>query len=189
MIWFSADQHFSHKNIIIYCERPFSSIEEMNFELIKNINSIIMPNDEFYTLGDFCFGPMDDKKYIEGLKQLREQINCQNIHLIFGNHDRPRLIDDYKKLFSSVNYYKELKYNKRHIVLCHYAMKVWNRSHHGSWMLYGHSHGTLPDDSNNLSIDVGIDCHNYSPLNFDHINEIMSKKSFKPVDHHNRKTT
>jgi hypothetical protein len=30
------------------------------------------------------------------------------------------------------------------IVLCHYAMRVWNRSHHGAWHLYGHSRGNLP---------------------------------------------
>ena len=32
------------------------------------------------------------------------------------------------------------------IVLCHYAMRVWQKSHYGAWMLYGHSHGTLPDN-------------------------------------------
>ena len=30
------------------------------------------------------------------------------------------------------------------VVLCHYAMRVWDRSHYGSWHLYGHSHGNLP---------------------------------------------
>jgi hypothetical protein len=29
-------------------------------------------------------------------------------------------------------------------VLCHYAMRVWNRSHHGAWHLYGHSQGESP---------------------------------------------
>lgn len=27
--------------------------------------------------------------------------------------------------------------------MSHYAMRVWNQSHKGSWMLHGHSHGTL----------------------------------------------
>ncbi len=72
------------------------------------------------------------------------------------------------------------------IVMLHYSMRVWNKSHHGSWHLYGHSHGTLPDDPNSLSIDVGVDCHNYQPISYDEIKSIMSKKEFKPVDHHGR---
>ena len=76
------------------------------------------------------------------------------------------------------------------IVLCHYAMKIWNKSHHGVWHLYGHSHGTLPDDPYSMSFDVGVDCHDFKPLGFDDIKKIMDKKKkFKPIDHHNASTT
>jgi len=63
-------------------------------------------------------------------------------------------------------------------------MRVWNKSHHGAWHLYGHSHGTLPDDKNSLSFDVGVDCHNFTPINFEQVSAIMKKKNFKPIDHH-----
>ncbi len=39
----------------------------------------------------------------------------------------------------------------------HYAQRVWEHSHHGSWHVYGHSHGSLPDDIKSKSIDVGVD--------------------------------
>ncbi len=39
----------------------------------------------------------------------------------------------------------EISVHGQPIVICHYAMRVWNRSHHGAWHLYGHSHGNLPD--------------------------------------------
>lgn len=40
------------------------------------------------------------------------------------------------------------------------------------------------DDPNSLSFDVGMDCHNLMPLSFNEVEEILSKKIHKPVDHH-----
>lgn len=51
-------------------------------------------------------------------------------------------------------------------------MRVWNGSHHGSIMLYGHSHGNLP--GNNQSTDVGVDCWDYSPCSLDQVVERLS---------------
>ncbi|MFK5004710.1 hypothetical protein ACI4AP_29375, partial [Klebsiella pneumoniae] len=70
------------------------------------------------------------------------------------------------------------------IVLCHYAMEVWNKSHHQAWHLYGHSHGSLPDNPNAKKFDVGVDCHNYTPLSYQDVKNIMARKNFKPFDHH-----
>ena len=63
-------------------------------------------------------------------------------------------------------------------------MKVWDKSHHGAWHLYGHSHGSLPDDPNSLSFDIGCNIHDYYPLEFEDVRKIMSTKTFKPIDHH-----
>ena len=53
------------------------------------------------------------------------------------------------------------------VVLLHYAMKVWPRSHRGALHFYGHSHGTLPGDSQ--SVDVGVDCWDFRPVRLDEI--------------------
>ena len=63
-------------------------------------------------------------------------------------------------------------------------MRVWNKSHYGSWNLYGHSHGSLPDDPHARAIDVGVDCHNFAPVSFDEVKVIMERKLWKPIDHH-----
>jgi calcineurin-like phosphoesterase family protein len=70
------------------------------------------------------------------------------------------------------------------IVLLHYAMRVWNKSHHGAFHCYGHSHHSLPDDPNALSMDVGVDGWDYAPLSYREIKAFMKKKTWKPVDHH-----
>lgn len=57
MIWFTADTHFGHKNIIKYCDRPFDSIENMDQTIIGAINNNVQPNDILWHLGDFCFAP------------------------------------------------------------------------------------------------------------------------------------
>jgi calcineurin-like phosphoesterase family protein len=39
-IWFTADTHFGHANIIQNCKRPFSSVMKMNEKLIENWNRV-----------------------------------------------------------------------------------------------------------------------------------------------------
>jgi calcineurin-like phosphoesterase family protein len=68
-------------------------------------------------------------------------------------------------------------------------MKVWNGSHKGDWQLYGHSHGTLPDDPNALSCDVGVDCWNYFPVSMEQLRAKMKTKNYKSIDHHGSQTS
>jgi calcineurin-like phosphoesterase family protein len=57
MIYFTADTHFCHGNIIGSCYRPFKDVYEMNKAMIQNWNSIVTDYDEVYILGDFlCKG-------------------------------------------------------------------------------------------------------------------------------------
>jgi len=184
--YFFSDPHFNHANIIKYCNRPFSSVEEMNTVIIDNINAVVGPGDILWCLGDWVFG----RNKAENAKKFLERITCGTVNLIWGNHDKKR---DMRGLFNQEHDMYTVRVQdrgeKQSIVLCHYAMRIWNKSHHGVWHLYGHSHGTLPDDPNSMSFDVGVDCHDYKPLSFDDIKKIMSQKQFQPIDHHNASTT
>jgi len=55
-VFFTSDTHFNHVNIIKYCSRPFSSVEEMNREMIARWNSVVGPEDTVFHLGDFAMG-------------------------------------------------------------------------------------------------------------------------------------
>lgn len=193
MDWFSSDFHFNHKNICRGTSewndgdsvRDFDTLEEMNDTIINNLNEVIRPSDTLYFLGDFAFG---DKRQIPSL---RSRIKCQNIYGISGNHDKA-IWESYQGIFKWFRNYAEIttttKAGKKKVTLIHYAMRVWNKSHHGSWHLYGHSHGSLPDDPNSLSMDVGVDTNNFRPYSANDILEIMEKKQWKSVDHHTEKT-
>ena len=171
--FFTADTHFGHANIIKYCNRPYSSAQEMDEALIKNWNDKIKSGDIVYHLGDFSFG--DAGKYVSRLNGA--------IYYVRGNHDRP--LENYLRV-RQMNFpdVRAIKVGNQALFLSHYAHRVWPKSHRGTWHLYGHSHGTLPDDPNSNSFDCGVDCHNYAPLEFEEVKLIMSKKTFKPVDHH-----
>ena len=55
-VWVTSDTHFNHANIIKYCNRPFSSVEEMNETIIANWNKVVSEDDMVYHLGDFALG-------------------------------------------------------------------------------------------------------------------------------------
>lgn len=177
MIWFTSDQHYFHRNIIKYTNRPYSSVEEMNEALIKAHNSVVSIDDTVWFLGDFGFA---------GKKELGLVLNRLNgrKNIVYGNHDKG--LKGLEGHFETCSNYKEISYSKQKICLFHYAARVWNGSHNGSWFLFGHSHGTLP--SWGRSVDVGVDnqeiTDEYRPVSFDELKKFMDKKEIKIVDHH-----
>jgi calcineurin-like phosphoesterase family protein len=158
----------------------------MDEMLIKNWNSCVQPGDSVYVVGDMCLARPE-----YGVSRIG-RMNGQKF-LIEGNHDKGCLKSQaFRDLFVWVRPLFELKVpdtdaqdsHTQRIVLCHYAMRVWNKSHRGAWQLYGHSHGTLPDDPKSFSMDVGVDPNNYTPLSYSQVKARMSKKTWSPVDHH-----
>lgn len=145
-VWFTSDLHFGHANIIGYCARPFSSVEEMDAALVANWNSVVRADDEVWHLGDFA------TRSAESAATYRRRLNGA-IHLIWGNHDSDQVRRS--SLWASSQPYAEITVDSTRLVLCHYAMRVWHRSHRGALHLYGHSHGMLPGDRQ--SVDVGVD--------------------------------
>lgn len=189
MIWFTSDMHYGHANIIKYANRPFRDVDEMDRTMENLWRSVVRPDDLVYVLGDCAF-------YRDQAQTVRlfERLPGQKF-LVWGNHDkRLRKNADFKKIFLETADMMDVKFpdpkapdGERRIVLCHYAMRVWNKSHFGAWHLYGHSHGTLKDDPGSLSLDVGVDCWNYAPVPYEAVRKRMDQKIFVPIDHHDRR--
>jgi len=170
--WFTSDHHFGHKRIIELASRPFVSVEEMDAAMIRRWNAVVAKGDMVYHLGDFAFD--DHTKYLPHLNGQKR--------LVLGNHDHSNRV---KKAigWSTVDSLLHINVDGQPLVLCHYAMRVWNRSHYGAIQLYGHSHGNLPGDSQ--SIDVGVDCWSFAPVSLLEIKDrLASQPSRTEPDHH-----
>jgi calcineurin-like phosphoesterase family protein len=173
--WFTSDFHLGHFNIIRYCNRPFADTREMDEVIVDRLNALVKPNDTLYFLGDFCLGKHDN------VAAYRNRLACQTIHFVDGNHDKTTR--QLQHLFSSWSSLSEISIGKQGVILCHYAMKVWAGHSRGAWQLYGHSHGNLPDDPISLSMDVGVDSHDFRPWHFDEIQAVMKVKAEAKAAH------
>lgn len=166
MIWFTADTHFGHENIIRYSKRPFANAAAMDEALIENWNRCVRPGDDVWHLGDFAMSSARPVSYY--LKRLNGRV-----HIIWGNHD-DKMARVVKHLFASAQEMKYLRHAGEKITLYHYAQRVWRNSHHGAWHLFGHSHGMLPNF--HRSMDVGVDAQNYRPVSFEEVKRYMDKQ-------------
>jgi calcineurin-like phosphoesterase family protein len=166
MEWFTADYHLSHKNIIRYVNRPFENAEVMNDVILSNLELSVDKGDVLYYLGDLTFKKKVALQFFERFRNLET-------HYIIGNHDKEEIITIAKKYCKSVSYLKDIKLNGRNITLCHYAMRVWNKSHCNAWQLYGHSHGNLAPVGKQF--DVGVDSNEFKPVSITQIEKIMEK--------------
>lgn len=198
--FFTADTHFRHANVILYNNRPFLDREndldakgrwksreiayrrafEMDEAIICNWNSVVRPGDTVYHLGDWAF--CDD------LNRYLDRLNG-TIFWVHGNHDKAawKVKDRFARHAPLMEVKIAFPEGIREVTLCHYAMRVWNKSHWGSYQLYGHSHGSLEDLKDSLSMDCGMDCNNLFPFTVEQIDAHMATKTFRPLDHHRGK--
>lgn len=93
-VFITSDHHFYHRNIIKYCNRPYSTVFEMNEDMIDRWNKVVSKNDKVYHLGDLALAGEKDE-YFKKVKKLRHRLNGE-IFLLVGNHDsgkyRPNLL-------------------------------------------------------------------------------------------------
>lgn len=189
-IYLTSDNHFWHANVIKYCNRPYSSVEEMNEKLIYNWNSVVKPEDTIYCLGDFSFAGRSVELY-------SGRLNGSKI-LIPGNHDP---IHPYNNHFKKAvkrgqaDYWKKFYESHGWQVLCEIGetldipgVGVVNMCHmpydttdpryqdylslnDGKWLLCGHvhEHWKVKD----RMINVGVDVWNYTPVHIEEIAKII----------------
>jgi len=169
-MWFwTADLHLNHSNIIKYCKRPFLSREEeglismadsgtipaseirisqesnnrMTDAIINSINAVVGVGDSMVVVGDFCWTPRDDR--FAAAKKLRDRIKCENLYLIWGNHDDRKILSP---LFKACYDQYVFNIDGQNVFASHYPCRSWDRAYHGSWDVYGHVHNLYSTEDN-----------------------------------------
>lgn len=192
-IFFISDLHIGHKNIIKFDGRPFTDVDEMHLEMIKRWNDVVTDDDIVYYLGDLAFCRDETTKWF--IHSIKGKIN-----FILGNHDKMKDIVKFDRWENIHEYGTEIGikdddslvsrgsggYQK--IIMSHYPILSWNKSHYGSWMLHGHCHGSLMKSNQDYYkrkvMDVGCNVIDYTPISYQKVKGIMSKKLISNVDHH-----
>ena len=173
MVYFTADTHFDHANIIRFCNRPFATVEEMNEALIANWNRKVHANDTVFIMGDMFFRTTDPEPILRRLKGKK--------HLIVGNHDRQWMkMVDLSRYFESVELMKEACDGQHTFTLCHYPLLTWSHQRR-TWMIHGHIHEDTSMDfwplilARENVLNAGVDVNNYEPVSFQELVENNAK--------------
>jgi len=159
-IWFTSDNHFSHKAIRGLCPntRRGETPEEMDELMIAQWQKQVAPEDTVYLLGDVFFCNAERAVSIMDRLPGHKQ-------LIYGNHDKVIKSNSHlRSKFESVNDYREVKIEGTDVCMFHYPQLEWNKCHYGAYQLFGHVHGSMdshPFTSKYRTMDVGIDSRPY----------------------------
>lgn len=159
-IYFIADTHLSHNNIIKYCNRPFNNIADMNETIINNWNKVVTNNDIVYHLGDFTINH-------DGLKEVVSKLNGK-IYLIRGNHDGKSI-----KFYNNIGLEvlpTQTKLDKYKLILSHKPL-MDKQIPIGYKNIHGHIHNVKlnPEFNEEIHICVSVEMINYKPISISEV--------------------
>lgn len=179
MIYFTSDLHLGHANIIRHCNRPFSSVEEMDETLIRNWAKRVKANDTVYVLGDLMFrNQKSPEEYLSRLKGKK--------HLIIGNHDKDWIkkckLEDFFESVNGLDYFSD---GQHQMTLCHFPMMSWPRNTK-AYMVFGHIHNDTTAEywplicRSQLMLNAGVDINGFMPVTFDEmvVNNMRHKMNY-----------
>lgn len=161
MVYFTADLHLGHQNIIKYCDRPFDTADDMNTALIDNWNKKVSSDDKVFVLGDFALGSSKDIiKWGRALKG--------NKTLILGNHDRAT-----KSVYLDAGFSEVIKYPilwSNFYILSHAPKFIPDMGPY--FNIYGHVHNDIKyADVTTNSCCISVERTDYTPISFVNLRE------------------
>lgn len=187
-VFLTSDNHFDHSNVIRYCNRPYTSVSEMNEDMVVKWNSVVNPEDTVYHLGDFSLN-------VRAVEQYTPRLNGTK-YLILGNHDAPhpanpkgrkvesrekylriyteagwKLVTDIANIRGRLAYhlpYLELEEDMRHA--------KFRLPDEGQVLLCGHVHEkwkTKRTAKGTLMVNVGVDVWDMTPVDLTVVEELI----------------
>jgi len=166
-IFVISDLHLNHEKIILYCKRPFDTVEEMNAVLINNWNYTVKPTDLVFFLGDMAMGNSDG--FIDKLNG--------DIFFLKGNHDKSM---DPGSLHDSIFFeHRGIKF-----LFIHDPMDATNVD--DEWIIHGHHHNNHPRKfpffcPEMQRVNVSVEMTQYTPVSLDYICNLIKMKNGKKI--------
>lgn len=184
-VFFTADQHFGHANIIKFCDRPFADVTVMDDALVDNWNKKVPADGVVFHLGDFTLSDCAEALHYFGMLNGTIKVLANPWH-----HDKRWLgyLDRFPdqpyrsasnrpvEILSPMVVLEVPTHGNGYplpITLCHYPLGEWDRAHYGAWHLHGHSHGKYKSERGGCIMDVGVDNCGYTPVSFGDVFEWM----------------
>lgn len=200
--WFTSDIHFNHTAVIGFCDRPFTSVEEMNEAIIQNWNKVVKKDDLCIFVGDiFMYTKLEE------MKNILSRMNGDRKILVIGNHDKERnrmitagfslVVDSMvmtiagERVHFSHYPFRMGKWLSRWIKTKAKAKMIlrwlgistkpifFEKYHErrpidtGQFLIHGHTHST--HKINGKAIHVGVDAWQYKPVNIQQISNMIAE--------------
>ncbi len=167
--YFTADQHFFHKNIIRYCDRPYANEKQMRTDIITRHNQVVRPDDEVIHVGDFA---MVGTSQWEKVGAVLKHLNGTH-HLVIGNHDDCKWDKYIACGFSSVH---SALWFKEDGICCVHDPSNWAVVQHNfDIMVCGHIHGlfdVIRESETKKVVNVGVDVRDFKPISMNQVKEL-----------------
>lgn len=181
MLFFTSDTHFGHQRIIELCDRPVTSVDEMNEVMIERWNETVKSTDTVIHFGDVALGKIAESLPLVG------RLNGTRF-LIPGNHDRifsgekqkqrDRFFPEYLKVFDEIMpEITELSVGGQKVMASHFPYT--GDSHgpdrhadkrpedNGLPLIHGHVHDAWK--ASGRMLNVGVDVWDFRPVSEDEV--------------------
>jgi calcineurin-like phosphoesterase family protein len=189
--FFTSDQHFGCPAGLYYIfDRPFRNVDEQDYVMVQNWNSVVGKDDDVYILGDVSVG--------DNLLQVVPFLSVLNGNkkLVLGHHDYVEDVSGmaYKNIGVEVFASKvislpfEVNGETVDVLLSHYPYSHSGTSNPYSHeyvpfnnftpqpLLHGHRHHASPlNPYNKWEYNVSVDSHNFTPVHESVIVEWLEK--------------
>ena len=170
-IFFTADSHFSHANILKFTGlngqliRPgFTDVDDMDEYMIERWNSVVRDGDKVYHLGDVGF-------IAERLRVIMPRLRGTK-RLILGNHDnlKQHQLSNYFGKIVLWRVFKNEGFVATHLPLHESSMYTIRKN------IHGHIHEK--EDVSPVHLNVSVERTAYTPISME---EVLSKFQEKTI--------
>jgi len=166
-IFLTSNQQFGRNGAIDTYKRPFSSVNEMNFELIDRWNSVVSEDDTVYVLGNFAWDPESAELAVKALHG--------NIIFLNGEYDNAieEIIevigsDDFSFLYNAIEEVPEAN-----VVLSYWPLMDWPEKDKGTYSVIGYPDKKYQTNHKTKIINCACDFWDFKPIDITKTIELL----------------